>query len=103
MSDVPQQADLRRRVESRGLEVVGIGTGDGDTDAIACVEQVRGRQEVKHQFDRLSGRNRCQVALVMAVVGQAQVVVGSFAQSAVRRPQVPLGEVGRRLPSTSSR
>jgi len=31
MSGVPQQVDLRRRVERRRLKVIGIGTGDGDT------------------------------------------------------------------------
>ncbi len=69
MSGVPQQADLRRGVQSRRLKVLGIGAGDGDTDAIARAEKVRDWQEVKHQLDRLSGGNRRQVAFVMAVVG----------------------------------
>ena len=86
--------ELRRRVQNRRLKIVGVGTGDGDTDTIARAEKVRGRQEVKHQLNWLACRDRRQVAFVMAVVGQSQIVEGGLAQSAVRRPQGALGEVG---------
>jgi len=58
-----------RRVQSGRLKVVGIGAGDGDTDTVARVEQVRCRQKVKDQINRFPGRDWRQVAPIMRVVG----------------------------------
>jgi hypothetical protein len=38
MNGVPQQADFRRRVQSRRLKVVGVGAGDGDTEFEAVIQ-----------------------------------------------------------------
>ena len=73
---ISQQMELRRRVQSRRLKIVGIGAGDGDTDTIARAEEVRGRQEVKRQLNGLAWRDRSQVALVMSVVRQSQIIIG---------------------------
>ncbi len=77
------------------IKVVGVGAGEGDAEAIACAEEVRNRQQIEYQLDRLTGRNRRQSAFVMEVVGQAQVIEGSLAQSAVRCSQIALSDISR--------
>ena len=94
MIHISQQSELWCRIDDGCLKVIGIGAGDGDTDAIACTEQVGGGHEVKHQLDRLACRNQRQIAFVMAVVRQSQIVEWRLTQYAVRRPQVTLGNIG---------
>jgi len=94
MSGVPHQMDLRRRVEHGGIEVVGIDAGDGDSYAMPCMEQVRGRYEAKHQLERFLGRDWLQFALIMRVIGKPKIMIRRLAQLAMRSPEIPLGDVG---------
>ena len=90
---ISQQMELRRRVQSRRLKIVGIGAGDGDTDTIARAEEVRGRQEVKRQLNGLAGRDRRQVAFVMAVVRQSQIIIWGLAQDSMGSSEIPFCDV----------
>ena len=99
MIQISQQMELWRRIDDRRLEIVGIGAGDGNTDAMARAEKVRGRQEVKHQLNRLACRDWRQVAFVMAVVRQSQVIIGGLSQYSMGSPEIPFCDV-RRISAT---
>ena len=73
---ISQQMELRYWVQNRRLKIVGIGAGNRDTDTITLAKKVRGRQEVKRQLNGLAWRDRSQVALVMSVVRQSQIIIG---------------------------
>ena len=69
------EPDLCGRVIKRHAVVVAVGTGDGDTDAVAPAEQLGGRVEVKDKFDRLAGHG-LGIGLEAAVPGEIEIVPG---------------------------
>ena len=91
--------ELRCRVQDRRLKIVRVGAGDGNTDVIARTEKVRGRQEVKRKLNWLAYRDRRYVALVMAAVGQSQIVIWGLARGSMGSPEIPFCDI-RRISAT---
>lgn len=86
--------DLRRRVQHRCFEVIGIGESHRNADAASLVKPVGGRKQAEDQLHRLPGLKGGQVALIMGGKGQPQVVVRRPGQLAVRSPEGPFGNLG---------
>jgi hypothetical protein len=71
---IPQQFKRRCGIQDRGVKVVCIGKGKGDSNAIAFRELVCGWQQVKHQLKRLARGNLLNLAFKVIVPGQIKIL-----------------------------